>query len=66
MLPDLELAGAATNLCGRQYAKPRDNAMALARFSGGKMSEMIECEGGLPPASPIPTPILAISNWEKF
>ena len=40
--------------------------MALARSRGPNMSEMIECEGGLQPASPIPTPTRASSSWRKF
>ena len=39
---------------------PSENTpMAVPRFSGGKRSEMIEWEGGVDPASPTPTPILA-------
>ena len=40
--------------------------MALARLCGGKMSEIMECEGGLPPASPMPTPIRANRSCRQF
>jgi hypothetical protein len=39
---------------------------ALARFSFGYRSEIIECDGGDPPASPMPTPVLAISMLVKL
>ena len=40
------------------------NAPALSSFE--YISEIIEWEGGLPPASPIPTPILAIAICIKL
>ena len=39
---------------------------ANARRRRGKMSEMIECDGGLPPASPTPTPTRNNASWAKF
>ena len=37
-----------------------------ARWVGGKISEIIECAGGLQPASPMPTPIRAASSCIKL
>jgi hypothetical protein len=39
---------------------------AVARVLAVKRSEMIACDGGLPPASPMPTPTRAAANCQKF
>jgi len=41
-------------------------AAEVPRFSTGKRSEMIECEGGEEPASPTPTPMRASASWKKL
>ncbi len=38
-------------------------ADAATRSVRGNTSAMMDCEAGVPPASPMPTPIRASSNW---
>ena len=41
-------------------------AMAVERRSGGYRSAIIECDGGLEPASPTPTPMRSSNSWIKL